>query len=164
MPDHPTAELAWLVSQPCAVEILDVLAETPRPLTDLHRQLKATRRTISSALRVLAAAGVVRRRGHCGSWDILPPPSTRYELTATGREFTRQLNRVEVWTTLYEHYLGAPTTKKRTKAMWAPISILLLLACLGNMMLGHSGHAILFGIAWLGLVAAVTYRARHRTT
>lgn len=164
MPDHPTAELAWLVSQPCAVEILDVLAEAPRPLTDLHRQLKATRRTISSALRVLAAAGAVRRRGHCGSWDSLPPPSTRYELTAAGREFTRQLNRLEVWTTLYEHYLATPTTKERRKAMWAPISIVLLLACLGNMMLGHAGHAIAFGIAWLVLIAAVTYRARHRAT
>ncbi|MGY6651460.1 winged helix-turn-helix transcriptional regulator [Amycolatopsis sp. TRM77291] len=164
MPDHPTAELAWLVSQPCAVEILDALTDVPRPFADLRGRLRASRRTISSALRVLAAAGVVRRRGHCGSWDSLPPPSTRYELTATGREFTRQLNRLEVWTTLYEHYLDTATTKKRTKAMWAPISIALLLACLGNMMLDHAGRAIPFGIAWLVLIAAVTYQVRHRTT
>ncbi|WP_158896127.1 winged helix-turn-helix transcriptional regulator [Amycolatopsis anabasis] len=110
MPDHPTAELAWLVSQPCVVEVLDALTEAPRTLADLHRQVRASRRTIASALRLLAAEGAARRRGHCGSWDSRPPPSIRYELTATGRDLTRQLDRLEVWTALYQHYLDPPHT------------------------------------------------------
>ncbi|KZB84764.1 hypothetical protein [Amycolatopsis regifaucium] len=114
MPDHPTAELAWLVSQPRAVEILDALTEAPRPLTDLHRQL----------------------------------------------------NRLEVWTTLYDHYLDTPPTtipRERRRPTRELLFIALLFACLGNLVLGHAGHAIPFGIAWLVLIAAVTYRARHRT-
>ncbi|WP_158896129.1 hypothetical protein [Amycolatopsis anabasis] len=48
--------------------------------------------------------------------------------------------------------------------MWAPISIGLFIAFVGNLDLGHVGRAIPFGIAWLVLVTAVAYRARHRTT
>ncbi|MFD6071545.1 hypothetical protein [Amycolatopsis lurida] len=48
--------------------------------------------------------------------------------------------------------------------MWAPISIVLLFACLGNAALDHTGRAIPFGIALVALVAGAAYRARHRTT
>ncbi|WP_219150533.1 hypothetical protein [Amycolatopsis sp. TNS106] len=150
------------------VEILDALGEAPCPIVDMHRRLGATRRATISALRVLAVAGVIRRCDHCGSWDGRPPPFTRYELTPAGRDIVRQLDRPEVWTALYEHYLGtgpaSAMRRKRKAAMWAPISIVLLFACLGNAALDHTGRAILFGTALIALVATAAYHARHRTT
>ncbi|WP_340687879.1 hypothetical protein LCL61_17945 [Amycolatopsis coloradensis] len=164
MPDHTTAELARLVSQPHVVEILDILAEAPCSLEDLHRQLRVSRQAVTSALRVLAAAGVAHRHGHSGSWDNRPSPSVRHGLTATGRDLARQLDRLEVWTALYRRYLDTAPAKKSTAALAARYCVGLLLAVAGTLFLGNAEHTIPFGIGSLVLLAAMAYRTSRRIT
>ncbi|WP_165960322.1 winged helix-turn-helix transcriptional regulator [Actinocrispum wychmicini] len=96
-------DLAFLVSQYRAVEILDALARKSLALRDLRVQTHASRRPLARTLRLLGAHGMVRRT-HPGSWDRLRPVG-RYELTRQGHELADQLSVLDVWTDLYEHYL-----------------------------------------------------------
>lgn len=71
-----------LLSTPIVVDVLAILAEQPRPLVDLRRQVGSPPQTTMRAhLRTLTATGVVtrlRRNDFPGALD--------YELTAAGRD------------------------------------------------------------------------------
>jgi len=94
-------DLAFLVSQYRAVEILDALTDHPHTLRDLRTRAHACRRPLARTLRGLAAHGLIRRT-YPGSWDRFQPAG-RYELTPQGRETAARLSVLDVWIDLYEH-------------------------------------------------------------
>jgi DNA-binding HxlR family transcriptional regulator len=98
-----------LASQRYAVDVLDALSERPHTYAELRKFLRAHRRGLDDAMRVLTAHGAIRRSGHGGSWDQRAPGSARYHLTATGRHLTHQLSQLDTWTALYEHHLYGQT-------------------------------------------------------
>ncbi|MFD1047403.1 winged helix-turn-helix transcriptional regulator [Kibdelosporangium lantanae] len=97
-----STDLAFLVSQYRAVEILDALTDHPLTFHDLHIEAHASRRPLAATLRMLAAHGLVRRT-HPGSWDQHRPG--RYELTPHGHALADRLSVLDVWVDLYEHHL-----------------------------------------------------------
>jgi DNA-binding HxlR family transcriptional regulator len=103
------ARLLPVVSQRYAVDILDAQAERPCTYADLRTSLRARRRGLDRAIRILAAQDAIRRPAHTGSWDRRAPSRTQYDLTATGQHLADQLAQLDTCTAIYEYQLYGPT-------------------------------------------------------
>ena len=103
---HIDPGLLRIASERYAAELLDALADRPMTGAQLRAHLHAPRGALADVLRGLAALGAIRRGGHHGSWDVLAPAGTPYELTADGVEWAGQLRTLDVWVALYERGLG----------------------------------------------------------
>jgi DNA-binding HxlR family transcriptional regulator len=101
---EPVTHLLSVISSRHAVEVLDLLAESPRTFDELRRCLHARRKELDRTLRALAADGAVRR-WRPGTWDHDSTCGDPYELTAAGHHLADQLSDIEVWTAIYETYL-----------------------------------------------------------
>ena len=107
--DHDAiARLLPVVGQRYVVDVLDLLDDHPRTDGELRAALHAGRGDLDNAIRTLATLAAIRRPDCPGSWDRRAPASTRYELTATGRNLARRLSELDVWTAMYEYYLYGP--------------------------------------------------------
>ncbi|MFD2415560.1 hypothetical protein [Amycolatopsis pigmentata] len=100
--------LTGLLRVPLTVDVVDALADGPATFSALRVRLRVRRRHLDQALRVLAAHEVIRRRDHYGSWDQPAPSGAPCELTGTGWELARRLERCEVWVAIYDYYLHHP--------------------------------------------------------
>ncbi|HJQ44773.1 MAG TPA: hypothetical protein VJ870_00420 [Amycolatopsis sp.] len=100
--------LADLLACPLAIILVDTLAIGRLSLRELRALARVGRRATEAALRVLAARQLIARCGVLGSWDARPELATRFELTDLGRQLARQLQEVELWVAIYEHYLYGP--------------------------------------------------------
>lgn len=104
--------LAQLVRHPAALDVLDLLAHGPLPLPVVCVRLGVRRRTASTALRTLAAHGLLRRDDQPGSWDEAGAGGSRYELTRPGHNHARLLRDFGTLVAIYEHLLiGAPAVE-----------------------------------------------------
>ncbi|TNC20977.1 hypothetical protein [Amycolatopsis alkalitolerans] len=92
--------LAQLVRYPAALDVLDLLAAGPCTPAGLRTRLRAKRRAVDAALRVLAAYGLVGRCGRAGTWD--EPVSACYELTGRGHDLAHRLERFDTLVAIYE--------------------------------------------------------------
>jgi DNA-binding HxlR family transcriptional regulator len=99
------AELLELAGRAQAVAVLDALSGGARRGADLRRSAGGRRREFTATLRLLAAYGVLRCVDAPGSWDASDPVARTYELTAVGEDLAARLDRLDVWTAVYEHYL-----------------------------------------------------------
>jgi DNA-binding transcriptional ArsR family regulator len=95
-----------VLSHPHVVEVLDALVHGPMSLADLRSHLRAGRRGMAVALRVLAAHGLVAKND-TGSWDAVAPDYTAYRQTYRGRRIAEQLSSFSVWTSMLERLPGS---------------------------------------------------------
>jgi len=91
-----------LISRPHVVEVLAALNEHRHTLISLRRTCRASRRSITRALRALTTAGAVRRRGTAGRWDTPDSHDTSYQLTGTGHRLVDKLFDIDGWTATYQ--------------------------------------------------------------
>ena len=94
-------ELRDLVGRPHVVEALDGLSNGPTTVAQLTRRAGVGRRGLTTALRVVAARGLVEA-SNAGSWDGPAPLDTLYCLNDRGRAVVATLSRLSVWTMLVE--------------------------------------------------------------
>jgi DNA-binding HxlR family transcriptional regulator len=102
-PDFDPREV---VSHPHVVEILDVLRQGPMSWADLRSYVRAGRRGLALALRVMAAHGLVAKND-TGSWDTVAPDDVVYRQTDHGRRLAEQLSSFSVWTSMLERLPGS---------------------------------------------------------
>jgi DNA-binding HxlR family transcriptional regulator len=95
-----------VVSHPHVVEILDALRHGPMSLADLRSSVRAGRRGLASALRVVAAHGLVVKND-TGSWDGVASDDAVYRQTDHGRRLAEQLTSFSVWTSMLERAPGS---------------------------------------------------------
>ncbi len=95
------ADLRDMVSHRHVVEALDILARGPATITAMRTQVRAERRGMESALRALAAGGLVTRSGG-GTWDSALSRDRLYWLTGRGRRVVQELSCWSVWTAILD--------------------------------------------------------------
>jgi hypothetical protein len=95
-----------VLSHPHVVEVLDALRHGPMSLADLRSHVRAGRRGMALALRVLAAGGLVAKND-TGSWDAVAPDNMVYRHTDRGRRLAEQLSSFSVWTSMLERLPGS---------------------------------------------------------
>ncbi|WP_116198572.1 MarR family transcriptional regulator [Amycolatopsis circi] len=105
-------DLACLLDQPLALDVLTVLADQPATASMLCKQLRVRRSAVIEATRRLAACRLVRREDCGGSWDEPFRRQARYRLTAGGRGLVRGLDDLAVLVQLYRYYLGEPAADR----------------------------------------------------
>ncbi|MEV6768082.1 helix-turn-helix domain-containing protein [Nocardia sp. NPDC051030] len=96
------AALRELVNHRGVVELLDLLAEGPDTVRELHATLGMRRLGVSRALQVLAARGLVRAE-FTGSWDEPCDITGPIELTENGWRTVELLASFAVWESLHNH-------------------------------------------------------------
>ena len=99
--DHATLAL---ISRRYVVEVLAQLSEGPHTLRALHRSCPGTRRELHDALRALAAAAAIRRKGPGASWDNRRGDDSAYTLTTAGHRLVEHLSDLDTWTDAYRRY------------------------------------------------------------
>jgi DNA-binding HxlR family transcriptional regulator len=101
--------LRELVSHPHVIEVLDALSHGPRTVADIRSIVRAGRRRLAVALRIIAARGLVIKDDD-GSWDTNAPGNTVYRQTARGRQIVEALSHFSVWTAMFD---GSDTVRAR---------------------------------------------------
>ncbi|WIV59247.1 winged helix-turn-helix transcriptional regulator [Amycolatopsis nalaikhensis] len=105
MADDVVAWLSDVVGRPGAVEVVEALADGAKSHIALCAAVPLAKRKLERVLRTLAAEGVLVRCDEPGTWDLWPGRTTRYALTASGRELVAVLSDLDVWVAIYERYL-----------------------------------------------------------
>lgn len=90
-------DLRDLVSNRHVVEVLDALSECPCTTRELAKIVGCRRRPLASALRTIAAHGLISAGG--GSWD--DPVDTVVRLTPRGSALVADLSSSATWAALY---------------------------------------------------------------
>jgi DNA-binding transcriptional ArsR family regulator len=111
-----------LLSHPHVVEVLDALSHGSMTVADMRSNLRAGRRALAKALRIIAAHGLVIKDDN-GSWDTNAPGNTVYRQTARGRQIVEMLTRLSVWTAMFDgsHTVGSrPTVVPKRDATRSP--------------------------------------------
>jgi DNA-binding HxlR family transcriptional regulator len=109
------SDLRELVSRPHVVELLDALSCGPMTLAQIRSAIPGTRRALASALRVVAARGLVVSSDN-GSWDSSARVGTQYRQTDRGRLAVQRLSQLSVWTTM----LAGPDTVNGSRPTSVP--------------------------------------------
>ena len=104
-------DLRELVSHPHVVEVLDALSHGPMTLADIRSTVPAGRRGLATALRLLAAGGLVTR-SDAGSWDVHPPHHAVYRHTELGRMVFASLSSFSFWTEIFDRALRGHSWKR----------------------------------------------------
>jgi DNA-binding HxlR family transcriptional regulator len=104
-------ELRELVSHPHVVEVLDALSHGPMTLAGLRSTVPARRRGLATALRLLAARGLVTR-SDAGTWDVYAPHHAVYRHTDLGRMVFASLSSFSFWTTIFDRALRGHSWKR----------------------------------------------------
>jgi DNA-binding HxlR family transcriptional regulator len=105
------AELRELVSHPHVVEVLDALSRGPMTLADIRSRVPVRRPGLATALRLLAARGLVTS-SDAGTWDVHSPHHAVYRHTELGRMVFASLSSFSFWTTIYERALRGHAWKR----------------------------------------------------
>jgi DNA-binding HxlR family transcriptional regulator len=90
-----------MVSHRHVVEVLDSLAQGPVTLMKMRAQIRANWGGLESALRALAAGGLVTRCDG-GTWDSALRRDRLYRLTDRGCQVVQELSRWSVWTAILD--------------------------------------------------------------
>jgi DNA-binding HxlR family transcriptional regulator len=88
--------LRELVNHAHVVEVVDALIPGPKTFADLCSQVRAGRRELAAALRVVGARGIVTKTGN-GTWDTQPCADAVYRLMPLGRQVVEVLSQFSVW-------------------------------------------------------------------
>ncbi|MFC7428435.1 hypothetical protein [Nocardia tengchongensis] len=102
--ENPADELSalrQLVNHRGVVEVLDLLARSPRTVRELRGEVGLRRPGVSRVLRLLAAYRLVTVEVE-GSWDETSAISGPVRLTGSGWRTVELLSSFAVWEALYE--------------------------------------------------------------